>query len=89
MYLIKPENITIIVRVEGAEFNNAKRKVRVRFDYKGQQYLLPVTDPVIERSFLTKGVDEYNQAGNIALCVSLGLAYDGYCYKFASAVIKA
>jgi hypothetical protein len=89
LYLIKPENITIIVRIEGAEFNNAKRKVRVRFDYQGQQYLLPVTDPMIERTFLTKGPGEYILSGNIALCVSLGLAYEGYCYKFASAVIKA
>jgi len=53
LYLIKPQLLEIIVRAEGEEFNNPKRKVRARFYYNGIEYIFPVTDPVIGRKYLS------------------------------------
>jgi len=88
LYLIEPERMTIIVRIEGAEFNNAKRKIRARFDYRGKNYTFPVTDPMIERKYFKKPDGEYS-VSCVCICVSLGLQHsDGYCYKFVSAVFE-
>src|SRR5690606_36904736 len=39
LYFIRPEALHIIVRVEGAEFGNSKKRVRARFVYRGYSYL--------------------------------------------------
>ena len=89
LYLIKPQSLKIIVRIEGQEFGNAKRKVRVEFNYNGITYIFPVTDPVIEREYLSgENGDFALVAKNIYLCVSIGLPYNGYCYKFLASIIE-
>ena len=88
LYLIKPQNLEIIVRVEGEEFGNAKRKVRAEFGYNGKTYLFPVTDPVVERKYLSGENGSFTLAiDKIHLCVSVGLPYNGYCYKFIASII--
>ncbi len=90
LYLITPKTLEILVRLEGEEFDNPRRKVRVRFSYRNTTYLLSVTDPVIENSYLAKsnGVytiqSPYNQ---IYICISMGLPWNGYCYKFVASII--
>lgn len=89
LYLIRPQNLEIIVRVEGGEFGNPKRKVRAQFEYGGDAYLLPVTDPMVERKYLSGENGRFRLTPEqIYLCVSLGLPYDEYCYKFLTSLIE-
>ncbi|MEA3432203.1 MAG: hypothetical protein U9R01_05970 [candidate division WOR-3 bacterium] len=89
LYLIKPQSLKIIVRTEGQEFDNAKRKVRAKFKYNDITYIFPVTDPVIERKYLSGENGNFTlSTENIYLCVSVGLPYNGYCYKFLASIIE-
>lgn len=84
--LIAVNDLQIHVGMEGAEFGNGKRKVRGRFTLNGTQYLLSVTDPVVERQYLG-GQDGTFDLGAATLCVSLGEAWQGYAYKLIAAVL--
>lgn len=89
LILIQLENSKIIVRTEGAEFNNPKRKVRFHFNIDGKNYLLPVTDPEIERIYLGKPDAEYPITTLHYVTISIGLPHsDGYCYIFAAGIIR-
>lgn len=89
LYLIKPQSLKIIVRVEGEEFDNAKRKVRAEFEYNGKIYIFSITDPVVERKYLSGENGNFTlPVESTYLCVSMGLSYDGYCYKFVASIIK-
>ena len=89
LYIIKPQDLEIIVRVEGEEFDNAKRKVRVKINYNDTQYLFPVTDPVVESKYLSGDNGSFTlPVKNVYLCVSIGLPYNGYCYKFLASLIE-
>lgn len=83
--LVEVNDLKIIVAVEGAEFGNAKRKVRGRFTLNGVQYWLSVTDPVVERKYLA-GADGEFKVGHAILCISLGEPYGGYAYKLIAGV---
>lgn len=90
LYLISPKNLTIKVKTEGKEFNNPRRKVRAKFVYNGIIYIFPVTDPLIEKSFLSKEDGDYNitnSKNQLYMCVSIGLPYEGFCYKFVASII--
>src|SRR5579863_1348418 len=54
LMLINPEDLTIKVVTEGAQFGNAKRRVRADFRHAGAYYSLIVTDPGAERALLAK-----------------------------------
>lgn len=86
LYLITLRNLEIIVRVEGAEFNNEKKRVRAAFEYNGVHYLLSVTDPVVERTFLGQGVGTYSINCTTYMTVSLGDVWKGQCYKLIAAI---
>ena len=83
--LVEVKDLKTVIAVEGAEFGNAKRKVRGRFTLNGAQYLLSITDPVVERQYLAGGNGEFN-VGPAILCVSLGEPYQGYAYKLIAGV---
>jgi hypothetical protein len=86
VYLIKVENVTILVGPKAPEYSS-KRNVRARFDYRGESYLIDVTDPYIERIYLAKSNGEYVLSSPY-LCVSLGEIFtDGFCYKFVAAIL--
>jgi hypothetical protein len=78
--LVEVKDLKIVVAVEGAEFGNAKRRVRGLFTLNGAQYWLSVTDPVVERQYLA-GKDGEFKVGHAILCISLGEPYGGYAYK--------
>ncbi len=89
LYFIKPKSLEIIVRVEGEEFDNAKRKVRAEFEYNNIRYIFPITDPVVESQYLSGEDGKYTlPGGSTYLCVSVGLPYNGYCYKFVASIIR-
>lgn len=86
--LIKIADLSIHVVVEGAEFNNGKRKVRGRFTHGGVPHYLSITDPQIERQYFA-GANGNFQIGEAIICVSLGEIYNDYAYKLIASVITA
>jgi hypothetical protein len=85
LYLVKV-NCTIQIKIEGKEFDNPKKKMRCAFQYAGTDFLLPVTDPVMEQNYKTKTEGQY-QLGIKYICVSLGPIHtDNHAYLFVAAV---
>ncbi len=85
--LIKPQKLTIVVQTEGETFGNPRRRVRAHFRHNNCQYILVVTDPMSERTFLARSNGSYSLT-DAYLCVSLGEPHsDGYCYKLVAAII--
>ena len=89
LYLIKPQSLNIIVREEGREFGTPKRKVRAEFTYNNTKYCFPITDPIVESNYLSGENGDFTlDIENIFLCLSIGLPYNNYCYKFVASIIK-
>ena len=79
---------SIIVREEGRDFGNPKRKVRMHFCINNTDYILPVTHPEIERFFLGKLDGEYIISEPHYLSVSTGMPHtDNKVYLFAAGII--
>jgi hypothetical protein len=76
----------LLVKIEGKDFNNPQKKVRCSFKYKNEDYILPVTDPIVESEFMAKHVGEYD-IGSKYICISLGLKYEGYVYLFVAVIL--
>lgn len=87
LVLIEPQNLTVHVQLEGADFGNPKRKVRADFIHHGTHYRLAVTDPVAERAFLAKP-DGVHALQDAYLCISLGEEYQGSCYKLVATIFS-
>ena len=84
LYLIRPDDFTLVV----SDDLDGRNKVRARFAYRETPYLLSVTDPGIERTYLMKDHGEYPLINrDLYLTVSLGEPFNGYCYKLVAAVI--
>ncbi len=83
--LVEVSDLLIEVATEGAEFNNAKRRVRGHFSLNGTHYKLSITDPIVERRYLEGPNGNFN-VGRAALSISLGELYAGYTYKLIAAV---
>lgn len=86
LLLIEPESLSIRVAVEGME--HRKRRVRACFRYSGHDYILSVTDPYIERTYLDMKDGEH-KIRDVYLSVSLGDVFDKdqCCYKLVAAAI--
>ena len=84
--LIRPDDFVLDV----SDDLDGRKKVRAKFTYREIPYLLSVTDPVIEKTYLMKERGEYPLAAkDLYLTVSLGEPFNGYCYKLVAAVITA
>jgi len=89
LLLIKPQNFKI--KVKKVQYNDKRPKIKVRskFEYKNINYNLTVTDPVIEYIYKKKGIGEYTvKSNNLYLGISLGVPYNGDCYKLVASVIS-
>lgn len=86
LYLVRPDELTIVVASEGGGFGPARRRVRARFDLSGQRYCVVVTDPWMERQCLA-GNDGETEIDDALLCMSLGESFHSFAYKLAAAVI--
>ncbi len=88
LYLIKPDKLKIIVKIEYPGYDYEKRKVRVEFIYNNVKYRFPLTDPITEAKWFSKEDGNYELAvDNTYLCVSVGLPYKEYCYKFVASIL--
>ena len=88
LYFIRPAKLIIIVRIEGAEFGNGKKKIRANFSYNKTVYEISVTDPEVERIYLALGEGRYQPTGQCYITVSLGEAWEGYYYKLAAGIFE-
>lgn len=80
------KDLKVTVGIEGAEFGNARRKVRGEFTLHGIPYRLSITDPTVEREYYQKSNGSY-PVGHAILCLSLGEAHRGYAYKLVAGLI--
>lgn len=71
LYLVKVDRLRLYM-------NNDRR--RVSFIYNGIDYDLPVTDPKFDE------ILRESRAVNQILCISLGEALQGYCYKIVATI---
>jgi hypothetical protein len=87
--LIMVRQLQISVRTEhGYNGNPPKKKVRARFAYEGTDYVLTVTDPVIDEIYRAYDDGRYS-IGIAFLCVSLSEVFDrtGDIYRLVAAII--
>lgn len=83
LLLIRPD--TLRFRLDQGGGNLALRAV---FDYRGQHYDLKVTDDQVRAQWIERLADGHDGHADALLCISLGQAYEGYCYKLAASVIE-
>jgi hypothetical protein len=86
--LIRVDRVTLQVHVPSARFGDPKRVVDAKFRHAGSKYILRVTDPEYELSYLAKSDGTYG-LGESFITVSLGEPHsDGYTYKLVAAIIE-
>jgi len=88
--LIEVRELKIIVTTEGADFGNPRKKINGAFKYQNIDYIIPITDPVIEQQYLILNEGTYwlqNERKRIILSLSMGKEYKGYIYKFLAGVM--
>lgn len=83
LLLIRPEALRF--RLDQGGCNLALRAV---FDYRGQHYDLKVTDDQVCGLWIERLADGHDGRADALLCVSLGQAFQGYCYKLVASVIE-
>ncbi|HPO17440.1 MAG TPA: hypothetical protein PLI09_28665, partial [Candidatus Hydrogenedentes bacterium] len=86
LYLISVERLRLLVGRKAPNFPDSKRAVLGEFQYQSITYRMDITDPVIERSYLSREDGPY-EIQNPVLCVSLGEFYQGYFYKLIAAIL--
>ncbi|MBE1162792.1 dual OB domain-containing protein [Dyella acidiphila] len=87
LHLIHVNRIELKIFAPGANFGNPKRRVQAKFEYRGVQYWIWVTDPYIEREYLARENGVYT-LGDSLICVSLGEPFEGFRYKLAATIIQ-
>lgn len=89
LYLIRPEDISVTVSAESAEWNNPKLTARASFTYNGHRYALSVTDERAKAYFLGQGVGTHHPERITYFTVSLGDIdpNTGYAYKLVAAIL--
>lgn len=85
--LIHVSDLEIVVhREEGYQGRPGKRKVRGRFTYRRDQYLLSVSDAEREDAYLRAGDGTY-PVGEAILCISMVEVFHGFSFRVIAAVI--
>ena len=83
LYLIMPENLSIIV----TENMDGKKRLKAKFIYNQQTYILAITDPQIWVIYGRNPIGQYEVESVNGLCLSLGEPYKGFCYKLVAAIL--
>ena len=69
-----------------SEFNPEKKKIRLAFIYNGNQYDLPVTDPVFLRNY-QNNANFLDDVGEVYLTLSVGVVFEEWHHKLVAAII--
>jgi hypothetical protein len=81
LVLIRTEELTIEVQTK----TGLRSSLRAHFVFKGIPYILPVTDPLVERQYKKIGIYKLDKKP-VFLCISLGEPFGNYCYKLVASV---
>lgn len=85
--LISVTDLEVVVHVEdGFQGNPGRRRVRARFTLNHTSYLMSITDPEIEETYLVRGDGNY-PVGVAALCVSLVEVWNGFAFRVVASLI--
>ena len=90
LVLVQPEHLKITVDTEGADRGMARRRVRGHFSLAGCDYVLAITDPVVEKPILLNPDGFSTELQNPILCISLSEKFDAQnaCYKLIAGVMR-
>lgn len=83
LLLIRPDALRFRLDQAGCEL-----ALRAVFDYRGQHYDLKVTDDPVRARWIERLAEGHDGRADALLCISLGQAFQGYCYKLAAGVIE-
>jgi len=89
LVLVQPDQLTVKVATEGAP-EQARRRVRGHFSLAGCDYILSITDPVVEKPMLAQSDGFTSKLRRPILCISLSekFASQNACYKLIAGVIQ-
>jgi hypothetical protein len=89
LVLVQPERLVIKISTEAANTERARRRVRGQFTVAGHDYILSITDPVIEDPILRQPEGFTTELQRPILCISLSekFAAQNACYKLIAGVI--
>ena len=89
LLLVQPDRLTITVATELAQTDQARRRVRGHFSLVGFDYILSITDPVVEKPMLAHPDGFSNELQRPILCISLSerFASQNACFKLIAGVI--
>jgi hypothetical protein len=85
--LIRVDSVTLQVHAPSATFGDTRLVVDAHFRYAGCTYILRLTDPEYEQTYLAKQEGTYELSESF-LTVSLGEPYEDYAYKLVAAIIE-
>lgn len=88
--LIKPDELVMTLRIEGAAFGRPRRVVRGEFSWGRFDYTLSVTDPLIEGQFQSASAGAEIRLPHPLLCLSVSEIFEkqNACYKLIAGVIQ-
>jgi hypothetical protein len=84
LMLIRAEQFEAVKKVN--ELRSGKSQLRMKFTYCGEEYNLPITDPVF-RDRYSENPKILMDRACVYLCVSLGIQWEGWHYKLVAGVI--
>ncbi len=90
LVLAQPEQLRITVATEGADRGNPRRRVRGHFSLVGSDYVLAITDPIVEKQILSNPDGFHAELQNPILCISLSEKFEtqNACYKLIAGVMR-
>lgn len=86
LYIVEINRLSLLVGYKAPEYSDFRRAVRGEFVYRGVNYRMDVTDPQIEREYLSRPDGQY-QILYPVLCISLSDPYQGHFYKLIATVL--
>jgi hypothetical protein len=90
LVLVQPEELAITVGTEGADRGNPRRRVRGHFSLASCDYVLAITDPIVEKQIMSNPDGFHTELQNPILCISLSEKFDAQnaCYKLIAGVMR-
>ncbi len=88
--LVQPDELTMRVQTEGADFGRGKKKVRGQFSIGGFDYVFSVTDSIVEAELLKMPDGTERNIKRPLLCLSVSEVFEkqNACYKLIAGVLE-